>query len=893
MKPLQLPLFQPETTWRPPSELPYIGHCKRISVDVETRDEQLQERGPGTRRGAYIVGLALGLDDGRRFYFPTRHREGGNLDEGLIQRWARSELNAFSGEVTGAKLIYDLEHLWLGPGWGVTFPNVKRFKDVQLAEPLLDEQEFEYNLDAISQRRLGIGKQEDLLNQAARDWGFGKNVKGNLWQLPGHLVGPYGEGDADRPLRLLEVQEPLLAELGLTELFELECDLIPVLLRMRLRGVPIDLERTHNIRRGLSAKLAEHLTQLKRLAGPKADWLLADVLGRALDDRNIHVPRTPKTGQYSITKEVLEANAGDALIDVITAGRKLNTIINTFIDGSLLSHHVDGRIYGEFPQLKGDGGGTLARFASQNPNLQNIPVRTPEGKLIRSAFVPEDGERWWRADYCLTGDTRIVTIDGIKTIKELVNKPVPVLSSRDCLSVEFQPVTATALIGNKLVYKVIMQDGTSVRCTGDHRWMTYAGDEILTKDLSPGQRLAHVHDGYSGRYPTWYLRSNRKYVKKHELVAKFNLGPTTIGDEIDHRDGDVENWQRNNLRHLAKSANRGQAAQHWWDKATPAQRAKKIESLRRGVKTKRRSYAGKNNPNYGKKHPGIGGWWYQKRNTNHKVVSIEPAGIEPVYHITVANTHTFVLENGLISHNSQIEYRLMVHYAVGRGAEEARRKYNEDPTTDFHKFVAELLGVDPEDKEKRKRVKNTNFAKAYGARAKKLAVTFNCSVEEAEDFIREYDAALPFSVETFNLAERRAKQRGFVRTILGRYGRFDRWVPRRNGRFSVPLPLEKAREVYGNDLERANTYMALNRVLQGSAADLMKKAMVDGYRAGIFNALGAYYITLHDELDTSVPRTKAGEEAALEMKRIMESAIKLRVPVVADTDYADNWGDAS
>lgn len=638
MKPRQLPLFQPDTAWRPPTELPSIQHCKRISVDVETYDPTLADLGPGTRRGAYIVGLALGLDDGRRFYFPIRHAEGGNLDAKVVLAWAREELNRFTGEVVGAKLIYDLEFLWFE---GITFPNVKRFRDVQLAEPLLDENRFEYNLDALSHDYLGEGKQEGLLNEAAISWGFGKKVKENLWQLPGHLVGPYGEGDADRPLRILELQEPRLEAEGLTQLFDLECRLLPVLLRMRVRGVRVDLDRANKVRTDLIFRRQELLVRLKRLAGPRADWMLADVLGSALAQRNIAVPTTPKSGQYSIRKEVLEQYAGDELIDTIASGRQLNTLINTFIDGQILGNHIDGRIYSEFPQLKGDGSGTIARFSSQNPNLQFIPSRDPLlGPLIRSIFIPEEGERWWRGDF------------------------------------------------------------------------------------------------------------------------------------------------------------------------------------------------------------------------------------------------------------SQIEYRLLVHHAVGSGAEAARELYRSTPTTDFHKMTAEMLGADPEDKVRRKRVKNTNFARLYGARPPKLATTFGCTLEEAERFLAEYDRALPFAAATFEEASRIASSRGYVKTIMGRRRRFERWVRRgREGKYDTPLPLEKAREQYGAYLERAGTYRALNGALQGGAADLMKKAMVDGYEAGVFDALGAYLIPVHDELNDSVPRTAIAEEAVGELKRLMETALALKVPVLVETEFGETWGD--
>jgi len=131
-------------------------------LDVEAKDPNLERLGPGYQRGdASICGLALGTVDGRRWYFPTGHEGGGNLDPDMTRAWARSELNAYTGEVVGAKLIYDLEAL--AKDWDIFLPNVSGFHDVQLAEPLLDEHRFKYNLDVLSLDYLDEGKDEELL----------------------------------------------------------------------------------------------------------------------------------------------------------------------------------------------------------------------------------------------------------------------------------------------------------------------------------------------------------------------------------------------------------------------------------------------------------------------------------------------------------------------------------------------------------------------------------------------------------------------------------------------------------------------------------------------------------------------------------------------------------
>ena len=107
----------------------------------------------------------------------------------------------------------------------------------------------------------------------------------------------------------------------------------------------------------------------------------------------------------------------------------------------------------------------------------------------------------------------------------------------------------------------------------------------------------------------------------------------------------------------------------------------------------------------------------------------------------------------------------------------------------------------------------------------------------------------------------------------------------------TPLPREAALAAYGSSMQRSMTYAALNRELQGSAADHIKKAMVDCWEAGLQSALGAFLVTVHDEQGASVPRTPAGREAIAEVNRIMETCIVVRVPVLADASVGPNWGE--
>lgn len=928
--------------WSAPA-LPQLRgrNIKRLSFDVETRDEQIDELGPGARRkNCYIVGLAIGADD-QRWYFPIRHHnDPGNLDEKQVLRWAREELNAFDGELVGAHLLYDLD---FAANEGITFPLVKAFHDIQVAEPLLDEWRFSYGMEALSKDYLGVGKEQTLLDFAADCYGFGTNersIKRNLWRLPSRYVGYYAEGDVDRPLRIFEEQEKKLQAEDLMEVYTIERKLIPLLLAMRRRGVAVNIPRVEQISVEVGKHLKEMDRRLKQLAGKQAEFTSGSSFAQALKDRGIPVPNTPasgtinpKTGRArpiipSVNKGLLQRYQHDEVCSLVLEGRKLSTLQNTFLQGHILSHHINGRIHCEFNQLKSEEGGTIARFSSSNPNLQNVPARDEEiGPLIRSAFEPEPGEDWERLDECLTGDTKIITIDGIKTMRELVLKPVPVLATPDAVNLNFKKVTRAKMVGLRPVYRVRLLDGSSVKCTADHEWVDYWGNKVKTKDLQirskpghrkfAGHRLAHVHS-YGDQYQFWYTRYNRNFRYAAHLVAEYLYGPKPEGHEVDHINGDASDWTRKNVRYLLKSLNRGQGGIRWWNRATEKERKARTKALVDGLKH-RRSYVGKGNPNFGNAGHLAGHIWindgkasrrvpstqtlpkgWERGRTvggNHRVVGVDCVGEEMVYAITVEDDHTYVLANGLVSHNSQVEYRLLVNFARGPGAEEARERYRSDPDTDFHVMCGNFIGADATDSFIRKRVKNTNFCKVYGGGIPKLAATFGCTLEEATEFALRYDTALPFVDVTYKAAMKWAHKRGFVETLLRRKQRFPMWEPQGYyGKEKPPaLPREAALAKYGPRIQRAWTHAALNRKLQASAADVIKKAMVDADEAGLFaiDALGAPLLTVHDELDCSKPRTPRGEEAIMELKRIMENGFQLKVPLICDRSSGINWGSVN
>lgn len=250
---------------------------------------------------------------------------------------------------------------------------------------------------------------------------------------------------------------------------------------------------------------------------------------------------------------------------------------------------------------------------------------------------------------------------------------------------------------------------------------------------------------------------------------------------------------------------------------------------------------------------------------------------------------------------SQIEYRFLAHYAVGPGSDALRQQYNENPDTDYHdstyERVCTVMGWDftdkPQRKSRRGKVKNCNFGLVYGMMKPKLKRMWGLDNKEGDKLFNGYHQANPYVKPTMDACADEAQQNGYITTILGRRSRFDLWVPAGFGNDAIPLPLATAIKAYGTQIQRASTHKAVNRRLQGSAADQIKLGMLTAYKAGVFDVIGVPTLTVHDELSNDlIEDTPLHLEGHAELKRIMETCIPLRVPVKFEVQRGTSWGDA-
>lgn len=242
---------------------------------------------------------------------------------------------------------------------------------------------------------------------------------------------------------------------------------------------------------------------------------------------------------------------------------------------------------------------------------------------------------------------------------------------------------------------------------------------------------------------------------------------------------------------------------------------------------------------------------------------------------------------------SQIEYRFLAHFAVGDGADMVRERYNKDPKTDYHEMTQELVKLIANMLIERKPIKNINFGLLYGMGEPKLARQIGVAKDIAKQIFKAYHQGNPYVKATMEQAANEAQLHGFVQTILGRRSRFDMWEPRvvnYENRASA-LRYDAAIRNYGCDIQRAHTHKAINRKLQGSAADIIKKGMWRCWREGVFDVIGVPKLQVHDELDFSViDDSPAQQEAYRYMRHVLETAVPLRIPVLVDSGRGPNWG---
>jgi len=630
-------------------DYPNLSNCKAISFDIESFDPMLLDYGPQfhTKR-ARVVGVSIGADNGKDAWYFT------DLN-GHDLRFIRDVLQTPIPKV-GTNIIYDLQGL-RSLGIEVNGP----LHDVQIAEPLLDENKTgKYSLNDLAQHYLNETKNEDILYKwLAKKFGGAptrKQQAGRIHKAPRNIVEPYALSDATLPMRIIKKQLKLIESEGLRQVYDVEVGLIRMLLEMRWQGVRVNLSRAAQIQSNYTDEINKLMRKVEKETHVEIDsvWKAATIK-KVFNKLKLSYPLTPKTKAPSFTSSFI-SNHKHPVVKAIHKLREYTKFRDTFIQNYILDGAYMGRIHCQFNQVLGNSSGAKSgRFSSSKPNLQNIPAKTDEGKLIRTCFIPEVNMLWGRHDY------------------------------------------------------------------------------------------------------------------------------------------------------------------------------------------------------------------------------------------------------------SQIEYRLMVHYATGKEADKARRMYKESPKTDFHTMVqneCNAYGLNL----KRKAAKTVNFGIIYGLGEAALAFKLGMLIKESNALRKKIQEIYPYGVDLFYKAMTRAQIKGYITTVLGRKARFPFYEPSDKGiavHPSIALTRDKDTALlgvnnfikkHGNNfrygVKRTYTYTALNRLLQGSAADVMKKAMLDLYESGIYEhgKIPYPHLTVHDELDHSLPKGAEGKKYAKIIKEVLENTLDFSVPIICDYESGKNWG---
>lgn len=349
-----------------------------VSIDTETTSTDAIS--------AELVGLSFSVEEKKAFYvaIPANYEEALNIVQIFKPLYESDKIMKI-----GQNIKYDYEVL---TRYGVTLQG-KMF-DTMIAHYLI-QPELHHNMDYMAETLLGYQTIhiEELLGPK------GKKQK-NMRDLSPTDIYEYAAEDADITLRLKNVLEPRLKELGVEELFwNIEMPLVRVLADMELNGVCLDTEALQDTSKIFTERMKQYEQEIYKEAGEEFNISSPKQVGDILFGKLqiMDKPKKTKTGQYVTSEEVLQSlESKSPIVRNILNYRGMKKLLSTYIDAlPKLINPRTGHIHTSFNQALTATG----RLSSSDPNLQNIPVRTDDGKEIRKCFIPEDGCLFFSADY--------------------------------------------------------------------------------------------------------------------------------------------------------------------------------------------------------------------------------------------------------------------------------------------------------------------------------------------------------------------------------------------------------------------------------------------------------------------------------------------------------------
>ena len=392
MTSLQLTFNFKKHIWSAPLDYRDLSEAKEIAIDLETKDTGINEglgSGWATNSGE-IIGFAVATE-GFQAYYPFGHFGGGNLIKEQVLQYM-SDVCALPCRKIFHNAQYDVG--WLN-AYGIEVKG--EIVDTMIAGALIDENRYTYRLNSLAKDYLGELKAETDLNEAAK--AHGVDPKMEMWMLPAEHVGYYAEQDARLTYLLWQRFKHEIFKQNLNTIWQLEKNLLPTLIKMREKGIRVNVEKAEQLQKQFAVKEKDILQQIKKLVGKDIDIWAARQIAFAFDKLGIEYPKSPKSKEPSFTQNWL-VNNDTEISKLVVSAREINKFHNTFLN-SIMKYEYKGRIHAEINQLRSDNGGTVSgRLSMSSPNLQQLPARNKEfGPLIRGLFLPEEGYKWGSFDY--------------------------------------------------------------------------------------------------------------------------------------------------------------------------------------------------------------------------------------------------------------------------------------------------------------------------------------------------------------------------------------------------------------------------------------------------------------------------------------------------------------
>jgi len=387
-----------------------IEWASEIVVDVETTGLDWRSN----QICGYVFSFGPHQEDS--LYLPVRHERGPNYDAATVKAMVLSHQNQPRRWI-GHNMAFDLGFLH-AEGISLNGP----IEDTMINAALLNEFRRSFSLESCAEEAGVVAKKSSEIKahiEKTFNKDFGRNYMGQYWRLSADdpVAIEYATGDGVTTWQLWENQTHDIDKQSLDRVHKVECDLIPILNHMTMRGIKINVDRLHRLR----VVMAETQQRAKESLGEEVNVNSSAQILRLHQNHNLSGWPTTEAGNASFPEEYLRTtDIGRKIVAI----RKSTRLLEAFIDPMIDRHLHKGRVHATFNQLRGDTYGTVTgRLSSSNPNLQAVPKRDEDaGTLFRSIFIPDEGMVWGSADYSQCEPRLLAHYSGCKVLVDGYNQ---------------------------------------------------------------------------------------------------------------------------------------------------------------------------------------------------------------------------------------------------------------------------------------------------------------------------------------------------------------------------------------------------------------------------------------------------------------------------------------